>query len=108
LSYWGIREERRKLPPQLSFSYKAISAVLNARVAQSGQIMRGQDDNGKFGVMLMKFHSSFKAVHLWHLKVHQDYLGMPPFNGGERLFTILGRGYDFKGWIVFKESTKRI
>ena len=96
------------MPPQLSFSYKAISAVLYARVAQSGQIMRGQDDDGEFGVMLVKLHSSFKTVHLWHLKVHQDYLRMPPFNGGECLFTILRRGYDFKGWIVFKESTKRI
>jgi hypothetical protein len=70
--------------------------------------MRGQDDDGELGVMLMKLHSSFKTVHLWHLKIHQDDVRAPPFNGGERLFTILGRGYDFKGWVAFKELTKRI
>lgn len=70
--------------------------------------MRSKDDDGELGVMLMKLHSSFKTVHLWHLKIHQDYLRAPQFNGGECLFTILGRGYDFKDWVAFKESTKRI
>jgi len=70
--------------------------------------MRGQDDDGKLGVMLVKLHNGFKTVHLWHLKIHQDHLGPPSFNGGECLCTILGRGYDFKGWVAFKESTKRI
>lgn len=95
------------MPAQLCFGYEPIGTVFYARIAQSGQIMSGQDDHSKLRVMLVKFQSSFKTVHLRHLKIHQHHLGVPPSYSGECLFPILRRGHDFKDWVAFKKRTKR-
>jgi hypothetical protein len=80
--------------------------VFPASLAQGGQVVRSQDDDGELGEMLVKFHGSFEAVHLRHLEIHQDHVGAPPFDGGERLLTTVRGGYDLKDRIAFKKATK--